>query len=110
MVHRKLPTFQALVAIGVILAKQEKSKQEETYGFEIVKAAGLSPGSLYPMLSRLVKSGILMSREEEGCPKKSERPLRVYYRLTEKGEKFGKHYKLDALAANPPLVPFEEFS
>lgn len=59
----------------------------EWYGYALVKALvavpgiGVAEGSIYPLLSRLRKQGLVTTRLEES----SEGPARKYYRLTEAG-------------------------
>ncbi len=61
---------------------------EESYGYELVKklvnAPGLdaSEGSIYPLLSRMRKQGLIQSRLEES----DAGPARKYYRLTATGK------------------------
>jgi PadR family transcriptional regulator, regulatory protein PadR len=53
------------------------------YGYDLIKAAGLSSGTLYPMLSRLERDKLVASGWE--IPRhQGERP-RKYYRLTGEG-------------------------
>ncbi|MEZ4457694.1 MAG: LptF/LptG family permease [Gemmatimonadales bacterium] len=53
------------------------------HGYDLMKAAGLSSGTLYPLLARLADDGLLESRWEE--PRESGRPPRQLYRLTAAG-------------------------
>lgn len=59
----------------------------EKYGYALVKelvavpGIGVSEGSIYPLLSRLKRQGLVSTRLEES----SEGPARKYYRLTESG-------------------------
>jgi PadR family transcriptional regulator, regulatory protein PadR len=59
----------------------------EWYGYALVKAlvaipgVGVAEGSIYPLLSRLKKQGLVDTRLEES----SEGPARKYYRLTVSG-------------------------
>lgn len=61
--------------------------QGEWYGYALVKALvgipgiGVAEGSIYPLLSRLRKQGLVTTRLEES----TEGPARKYYRLTETG-------------------------
>ncbi|MDA7519006.1 PadR family transcriptional regulator [Akkermansiaceae bacterium] len=65
--------------------------EEESYGYELVKklvnAPGLdaSEGSIYPLLSRMRKQGLIQSRLEES----DAGPARKYYRLTAAGKARG---------------------
>ena len=62
--------------------------EEETYGYDLVRtlvaAPGLdaSEGSIYPLLSRMRKQGLIVSRLEES----SSGPARKYYRLSASGK------------------------
>ena len=68
----------------------------ELYGYHLVKQlAGIkglvvSEGTIYPLLSRLHKSGILKTRLEES----SSGPARKYYSLTRKGHEDKKYLNL----------------
>jgi PadR family transcriptional regulator PadR len=59
----------------------------EWYGYALVKALvaipgiGVAEGSIYPLLSRLRKQGLVTTRLEES----TEGPARKYYRLTDEG-------------------------
>jgi PadR family transcriptional regulator PadR len=59
----------------------------EWYGYALVKAlvavpgVGVAEGSIYPLLSRLRRQGLVTSRLEES----SEGPARKYYRATAEG-------------------------
>jgi DNA-binding PadR family transcriptional regulator len=53
------------------------------YGYDLMKAAGLSSGTLYPLLARLADDGWLESRWEES--EHPGKPPRQLYRLTATG-------------------------
>jgi PadR family transcriptional regulator PadR len=59
----------------------------ERYGYEITQALnqgeglGLSEGTIYPLLTRLLREGLIASRWQES----PAGPPRKYYRLTERG-------------------------
>jgi PadR family transcriptional regulator PadR len=63
----------------------------ECYGYALVKnlaaipGIGVAEGSIYPLLSRLKKQGLVTTRLEES----SEGPARKYYRLTPAGQELG---------------------
>jgi len=63
----------------------------ECYGYALVKTLvaipgiGVAEGSIYPLLSRLKKQGLVTTRLEES----SEGPARKYYRLTPSGRALG---------------------
>lgn len=60
----------------------------ELYGYDVVKqltkvkGLGITEGTIYPLLSRLRRQGLLKARLEES----SSGPARKYYSLTEHGE------------------------
>lgn len=57
------------------------------YGFEIAEAAGLRPGSVYQILRRLEKAGLVRGKWEEAEIAHGDgRPARRYYRLTSEAE------------------------
>jgi PadR family transcriptional regulator PadR len=63
----------------------------ECYGYALVKSLvaipgiGVAEGSIYPLLSRLKKQGLVTTRLEES----TEGPARKYYRLTPAGSALG---------------------
>ena len=63
--------------------------QREQYGYDLVKqlvaipGLGITEGTLYPLLSRLKKQGLVTTKLIES----SEGPARKYYALTTKGKK-----------------------
>jgi PadR family transcriptional regulator PadR len=60
----------------------------ESYGYELVQsldASGIGPiqgGTLYPVLLRLQKTGLVVARWQEGA----SGPARKYYRITPEGQ------------------------
>jgi PadR family transcriptional regulator, regulatory protein PadR len=57
----------------------------EHYGYDLMKAARLPSGTLYPMLARLQQEGLVHSEWEGQRPDAAGRPPRRYYRLTAEG-------------------------
>jgi len=55
------------------------------YGYDLMKAAGLSSGTLYPMLARLRQEGLVDAEWEAQRQDADGRPPRKYYRLTGEG-------------------------
>ena len=53
------------------------------YGYDLMKAARLQSGTLYPMLGRLQDEGLVTSQWEAQPP--DGRPPRKYYQLTGEG-------------------------
>jgi DNA-binding PadR family transcriptional regulator len=57
------------------------------YGFDIMDATGLPDGTVYPLLRRLEKRGVLVGAwEDEADARVEQRPQRRYYRLTPLGD------------------------
>jgi DNA-binding PadR family transcriptional regulator len=55
------------------------------YGYDLMKAAKLPSGTLYPMLARLHQEGLVDSEWEAQRQDAGGRPPRKYYRLTAEG-------------------------
>ena len=71
------PTAAVLLAI----------RQGHRYGFDVMDATGLPDGTVYPILRRLERRGVLEGAWEDEARARSEnRPPRRYYRLTRVGE------------------------
>ena len=57
------------------------------YGFDLMDATGLPNGTVYPLLRRLERRGVLEGAwEDEAVAHREQRPARRYYRLTRVGE------------------------
>jgi DNA-binding PadR family transcriptional regulator len=57
------------------------------YGFELMDATGLPNGTVYPLLRRLERRGVLTGAwEDEEVARAEQRPPRRYYRLTPQGK------------------------
>jgi DNA-binding PadR family transcriptional regulator len=57
------------------------------YGFDVMDATGLPDGTVYPILRRLERRGVLAAAwEDEAAARAEQRPPRRYYRLTPLGE------------------------
>jgi DNA-binding PadR family transcriptional regulator len=58
------------------------------HGFDIMDATGLPSGTVYPILRRLDREGLLESTwEEHAAAQKEQRPPRRYYGITGAGER-----------------------
>ena len=55
------------------------------YGYDLMKAARLPSGTLYPMLARLQQEGLVDAEWEAQRQDAGGRPPRKYYRLTGEG-------------------------
>lgn len=57
------------------------------HGFQIMDATGLPSGTIYPLLRRLDREGLVSSRwEKPALARREQRPPRRYYQLTAGGE------------------------
>ncbi len=74
-------TLQTFAVLGTMLSDPEA----EWYGLELSKRSGLKPGTIYPILDRLLKSEWLQRRWEDIDPVVEGRPRRRLYRLTAVG-------------------------
>jgi DNA-binding PadR family transcriptional regulator len=76
-------TTQTLLVLSAMLTDPDT----DWYGFELSKRSGLKPGTIYPILDRLLKVDWLERRWEEIDPTIAGRPRRRLYRLTCVGER-----------------------
>ena len=61
------------------------------HGFEVMRVSGLASGTVYPVLRRLEREGMVRSTwEDETSAREAGRPRRRTYRLTTKGETLAK--------------------
>jgi len=78
-------THQSLRVLRVFLDAFSEDVRTELAGTDIMSATHLSSGTLYPVLLRFEKAGLLESRWERERPEKLGRPRRRFYRLTSAG-------------------------
>lgn len=57
------------------------------HGYDIMQDAGVSSGTLYPLLMRFEEHGLLTSEWEQSEPLESGRPRRRLYRITGAGQR-----------------------
>lgn len=58
------------------------------YGFDIMDATGLPSGTVYPVLSRLERDGLVYSSwEDEALAASERRPARRYYQISGEGSR-----------------------
>ena len=57
----------------------------QRYGYDLMKAAKLPSGTLYPMLARLEAEGLVTAAWEQPRPDADGRPPRKFYTLTDEG-------------------------
>lgn len=81
-----MPGLRMTVGVQAVLGALLQDSTAEMYGLEIVKASGLEPGTIYPILQRLRNAGWVTDWWEDPEVGRSEgRPPRRYYRLTAEG-------------------------
>lgn len=68
-----------------VLAAFLADPTEQRYGYDLMKAARLASGTLYPMLARLMDEGLVTAEWESQPADEAGRPPRKYYRLTGDG-------------------------
>jgi PadR family transcriptional regulator PadR len=71
------------------------------HGYDLMKAARLSSGTLYPMLGRLEREGLLTAAWEPLAGDPSGRPPRKYYQLTVEGSRVARIELARAASAAP---------
>jgi DNA-binding PadR family transcriptional regulator len=93
------PSRQTRDVLAVLLQRQSAW----VHGYELAKLAGLSSGTLYPLLIRLHERGHLEARWVESDH--HGRPERHIYRLSSQGAAFAR--SLDLEAGEPGFCPSE---
>jgi DNA-binding PadR family transcriptional regulator len=78
---------------------------ERQYGYDLMRAARLSSGTLYPMLARLQDEGLVSSQWEPQPADAGGRPPRKYYQLTAEGARVARLELASAALAAPRTVP-----
>jgi PadR family transcriptional regulator PadR len=71
------------------------------YGYDLMKAARLPSGTLYPMLARLQEQGLVTSQWEPQPDDAGGRPPRKYYQLTGEGVRVARLELAQAAGAAP---------
>src|SRR5688572_9627712 len=92
-------SHQGLRVLKVFLDAFSDDVRAEIVGIDVMRAARVSSGTLYPLLLRFEKAGLLTSRWEEGRPEELGRPRRRFYRLTPSGARLAE----DALRELGPI-------
>jgi DNA-binding PadR family transcriptional regulator len=88
-------TTQTLKVLSAMLSDLET----EWYGLELSKRSGLKPGTIYPILDRLLKADWLERRWEDIDPSVEGRPRRRLYRLSGVGAPAARHALNEHLAS-----------
>ena len=82
--HPRL-SHQGLRVLRAFLDALNEDIRAELAGAELMRVARVSSGTLYPILLRFEKAGLLESRWEEQTPESLGRPRRRFYRMTGAG-------------------------
>ena len=78
-------SHQSLRVLRAFLDSLSEDIRAEMAGADLMSAARLSSGTLYPILLRFERLGLLESRWESERPEVLGRPRRRFYRMTEAG-------------------------
>jgi DNA-binding PadR family transcriptional regulator len=78
-------SHQSLRILKVFLAAFSENVRAELAGSDVMRAAQVSSGTLYPVLLRLERAGMLKSRWEDARPEDLGRPRRRFYAMTPAG-------------------------
>ncbi|MFJ8871340.1 PadR family transcriptional regulator [Streptomyces sp. NPDC102473] len=65
--------------VARVLREFIETVDEPRWGSELLKRLGMSSGTLYPILGRLTKAGMITARNEEAPASELGRPARRYY-------------------------------
>jgi PadR family transcriptional regulator PadR len=97
-------TYTSLKVLRVFLDQHRTNVQHQLAGADVMRLAGISSGTMYPLMHRLEQAGLLEAAWEAEAPAKLGRPQRKLYRLTGAGAEFA----ANALqTVTPLLVPQE---
>jgi DNA-binding PadR family transcriptional regulator len=83
------------------------------YGFDIMDVTGLASGTVYPILRRLDREGLVRSRWERAeVAHREQRPPRRYYEVTQAGTRLlpelaSRYRALDTIAPRGTRVKVE---
>ena len=103
--HGRL-SHSALKVLRVFLDAFAGNVRAELAGADIMKTAGIASGTLYPILLRLERAGVLTGQWEKARPEDLGRPRRRLYRMTSAGVQLAND-ALSELTAPSALSPNE---
>jgi DNA-binding PadR family transcriptional regulator len=78
-------SHQGVRVLRAFLDACNEDVRAELTGGELLRVARVSSGTLYPVLLRFERAGLLESRWDEETARTLGRPRRRYYRLTHAG-------------------------
>jgi PadR family transcriptional regulator PadR len=99
-------TYQGLKVLRAFVDAYSDNVRTRLAGADIMRAAHLSSGTMYPLLVRLEKAGIIAGDWEDDDPERLGRPLRRLYRLTPSGMQFARE-ALRTVSPGAVLAPGE---
>jgi PadR family transcriptional regulator, regulatory protein PadR len=85
-----------------VLSAMLQAPEAEWYGLDLSKRSGLKPGTIYPILNRLMRAGWLERHWEHIDPEVEGRPRRRLYKLTGVGATSARWSLDEHLAALQP--------
>ena len=88
--------------LGRVLTVMIADPSAQHYGYDLMKAAKLPSGTLYPMLARLQQDGLVDAEWEAQRQDTAGRPPRKYYRLTAEGLRVARLELAQAASSAPP--------
>ena len=88
-------SHQGLRVLRVFLDALSEDVRAELAGTDLMSATGVSSGTLYPILLRFEKAGLLESRWESEQPEALGRPRRRFYRMTKAGAQLAHEALID---------------
>jgi DNA-binding PadR family transcriptional regulator len=98
-------SHQTLRVLKVFLDAFSEDVRAELAGADLMQAARVSSGTLYPILVRLERAGVLASRWEEERPEALGRPRRRFYRITPAGLELARNALADLAPTTGILNP-----
>ena len=99
MIRNRAPSRQTRGVLAALLDR----RTEWRHGYELAKLAGLSSGTLYPLLIRLHERGLLEARWMESD--RPGRPARHGYRLSAAGLAYARLLAQEDARLAPALGP-----
>jgi DNA-binding PadR family transcriptional regulator len=97
----RLRTVKLTVPLERVLRVFLDDPSARRYGYDLMKAARLPSGTLYPMLARLQDQGLVASEWEAQRDDAGGRPPRKYYQLTGEGIRVARVELAQAALAAP---------
>lgn len=74
-----------MATLAVLEILMEAGPRDLVWGFRLCEEANLGSGTVYPLLERLERDGLVVSYWEDPAP--SDRPRRRFYEMTTAGRK-----------------------